>query len=353
MEKRAWVSLPAVYRRVGFEKAASQLADMGIEIVHPIVSSGGGTYYPSKVRPQAEEFSGKDLVTPFVREAKRRGLEVSPWIVSMNLHHEKFARDNRDLYVVNKLGTSCVDDPPYIRGYKWLCPSREENRENLAELFIEVGQRFDVDGLHFDYIRLPDVILPRGLRGKYPGVPEEDVILPRFDYCYCDVCRETYSRERGVDPMGLSYIEPEYGKWFRWRADRITDVVRYVYGKVKGFDASIEVSAAVFATPELSYEYVFQDWPSWGIDLYSPMIYHKYYGRDHRWIGKAAREGALRGVDLCAGILLGFFERKADLVEAVQAAVDNGALGVTLFVYPPPRGELIEWAKEALSGKGD
>jgi len=50
-----------------------------------------------------------------------------------------------------------------------------------------------------------------------------------------------------------------YGKWYKWRTDRITEIVKYVYKNVKNYDLSVEVSAAVFATPKLAYEYAFQD----------------------------------------------------------------------------------------------
>ncbi len=347
MRKSAWVSTPRIYKNSTYEKAIDDLNKMGIEELYPIVFSGGA-YYPSDHSPQAEGFEGKDIVTPLVKEAKKHAMKVYPWIVSLNFPHKEYASKNKNLYVVNKLGISCVDDPPYVERYKWLCPSNEENKERLANIFLEVAQKFDADGLHFDYIRLPDVILPSGIRGKYEGVPQEEEILPRFDFCYCDVCRSKFKKDFGMDPVNFDYIEPGYGRWFKWRVDRITEVVGYVYGEVKKYDSSLEVSAAVFATPELSYRYVFQDWPNWGIDLYNPMIYHKYYLQDHRWIGKAVREGALKAVDVSAGVSIGFFERKEDMIEAFQLAKNNGAVGITLFVYPPPRTELINWAKEAL-----
>jgi len=347
LRKSAWVSMPEIYKNLSYEKALDDLNKMGIEELYPIVFSGGA-YYPSDHFPQVEGFEGKDILTPFIKEARKYGMRVYPWIVSLNLYHKEYALKNKHLYVVNKLGVSCVDKPSYVDSYKWLCPSRDESKEHLANIFLEVAQKFDVDGLHFDYIRLPDVILPAGLRGKYEGVPQEEIIMPQFDFCYCEVCRSRFKGEFGIDPINMSYIEPSYGRWFRWRADKVTEVVRHVYGEVKRYDAGLEVSAAVFATPELSYQYVFQDWPSWGIDLYNPMIYHKYYTQDHRWIGSAVRSGVLRGVDVSAGVLIGFIERKEDMIEAFQLAKDNGAVGVTLFVYPPPRAELLEWSKEAL-----
>ncbi len=349
IRKMAWVSTVSAHR-VGCEKAISELRRMGVEELVLLTVDGGGPLYPSDIRPQPAKLRGKDLVSPLIKLARREGMRTHAWIVTLNFHNVEFAREHKDLYVVNKLGVSCVDDPPYVSHYLWLCPSSEEVVSNVVELFLEVASRFDVDGLHFDYIRYPDVVLPEGIRGRYEGVPREEVLLPRFDYCYCERCRELFESEHGVDPVELRYIEPDYGVWFRWRAQRVTELVRRVYSAVKRYDSSLEVSAAVFATPELAYRYVLQDWPSWGLDFYNPMIYHEYYARPSGWIGQAVREGVLRGARTCAGILVGFMRSEEELARSFADAVSNGASGICVFAYPPPRPELVEWVGKAFRG---
>ena len=95
MRKSVWLALSNVYRTIGYEKALKQLSDACIEEVYPVVVTGGGTFYPSKYRPQPKEFEGKDIVTPFIKEAKKRGMKVHAWIVSMNLHHPEYATAQR------------------------------------------------------------------------------------------------------------------------------------------------------------------------------------------------------------------------------------------------------------------
>ena len=348
LKKGAWVYIPVFFSLSDYSKMAEDLAEIGFNEVYLIVSSGNGTLYPSKVRTQRPELKGKDVVTPLIKELKKREIEVHAWIVSLNFHNQEFFREHKDWYVVNKNGVSCLDEPPYVNHYKWLCPSREEVRENLKSLFLEVAERFDVDGLHFDYIRLPDILLPKALRKNYEGVPEEDVLQPRFDYCYCKVCREKFMKKYGVDPLELKYIDPLYGKWFKWRSDRITSLVKEVSKAVKNYDNSLKVSAAVFATPKLAYEYVFQNWTIWRLDWYNPMIYHEMYGEPSTWIGDAVREASLRGVDVCAGILVKYMRSREETINAFKLAKENGGVGVTVFVYPFARAELRDWVKDAL-----
>ncbi len=347
LRRRVWVYLPTVYREVGFEKAVKELKDMGFEELNLLICSSGGALFLSKVRPQTPEFKGKDIVTPFVKMARREGFKLHAWIVTLNFPCTEFSSKHREWYVVNRLGENCIDKSPYVSNYKWLCPSRHEVKDFVADFFLEVASSFDVDGVHFDYIRLPDIILPEGVRRQYRDVPRKEILKPQFDYCYCHSCRMKFMDEFGVDPLEISYEDPLYMKWFKWRADRITELVKYVYRKVKNYDSTIEVSAAVFATPSLAYKYVFQRWPEWNLDFYDPMIYHKYYNRDVEWIGEAVKEGVSAGVKLSAGILVDFMESLNELARGFRLAVKNGASGVTVFVYPPPREELKEWIKKA------
>ncbi len=75
-----------------------------------------------------------------------------------------------DLYAWNGLGESAWDKPAYAAYYKFLCPSREEVYLFLEELYTEIASLEEVDGIHLDYIRFPDVILAPGTVGQvWPG----------------------------------------------------------------------------------------------------------------------------------------------------------------------------------------
>lgn len=60
-----------------------------------------------------------------------------------------------------------------------------------------------MDGVHLDYVRMPDVILPVSLWKNY-GIEQKEE-LPEYDYCYCDVCRELFKAKTGQDPLELKY----------------------------------------------------------------------------------------------------------------------------------------------------
>ena len=170
--------------------------------------------------------------------------------------------------------------------YQWLCPTRSEVREYLRSLILEVVQTPGVDALHLDYIRHPDVILPRGLWSKYNLVQDHE--MPEYDFCYCDVCRETFRRESGYDPLSLA--DPSTDRpWREFRWQSIVEVVELLSATAHAHNR--EVSAAVFPTPSLARMQVRQAWDRWPLDTVYPMTYHKFHDQDIPWIGTAVREG--------------------------------------------------------------
>ncbi len=104
--------------------------------------------------------------------AKQTGLEFHAWIPTL------MQRENPKLkpewYVVNGLGESTWDKPAYVNYYKVLCPNHEEVYEFLAEIYGAVAEVDDVDGIHLDYTRFPDVILGKGLWSKYGLVMDRE-----------------------------------------------------------------------------------------------------------------------------------------------------------------------------------
>ncbi len=346
MRRRIWVNLSALLER-GIEEGVKDISSAGFEELLLLVSSGDGAFFNSHVRPSKPGYRASSSVEEVIREARKAGLKVHAWIVTLKFSNEDFVKKHPGWYVVNRLGESSAERPPYVKHYKWLCPRKPGVVEFVGNFFVEVASEFDLDGLHFDYIRLPDIILPKGLRAKYPEAPRRESYVPRFDFCYCCSCRRLFESETGVDPMEIGYEDPLYQRFFRWRVDGVSRLVEKVYKAVKDVDAGLEVSAAVFPTPSIAYRYVFQNWPEWPLDLYDPMIYHRYYEKDIEWIGEAVREAVSMNAPVSAGIFLGFMEGPEDVYRAFKLAMDNGAEGITVFVYPPRKPESMEWVREA------
>ncbi|MBL7972723.1 MAG: family 10 glycosylhydrolase [Prolixibacteraceae bacterium] len=263
------------------------------------------------------------------RTAKASGLEAHRWMWTMNRGEKELLDKHPEWYAVSRNGKSCATDPPYVGYYRWLCPSKPEVLDYLKSQVKAILSKDYVDGIHLDYIRYCDVILPVNLWKNY-GI-EQTRELPEYDFCYCDTCRAGYKAGNGADPLEIEYPDQSLS-WRKFRYDRITRVVNSLSELAGQYRKPI--TAAVFPTPEVARRIVRQDWTNWKLDGICPMIYHGFYKEQVSWIGDAVEEGVhfLCGrFPLYAGIFLPDFKSDEELEQGIKTAIQHGASGISLF----------------------
>ncbi|MCG6957237.1 MAG: hypothetical protein LJF04_14705 [Gemmatimonadetes bacterium] len=281
--------------------------------------------------------------------AHAEGLEFHRWTWMCNRNGDAAVQAaHPEWFTVSREGKSSLTHPPYVGYYKWVCPTRPAVRAYLRELVDATAADPRVDGVHLDYIRHCDVILPRGLWVSYRLVQDRE--YPQFDFCYCDVCRKTFRAQAGVDPLELPDPTADEA-WRRFRWDSVTGLVKECREAVR--DRGKSITAAVFPTPSLARRLVRQAWDEWGLDGVFPMLYHSFYLEDLPWIGASAREGvgavaaAGDGTALRAGLYIPSLDPDS-LAEAVGIARDAGAQGVSLFEMDGLNDVHLEALKNAL-----
>jgi hypothetical protein len=261
------------------------------------------------------------------RIAKNVGLEAHRWIWTMN--HAELLTTHPDWYSFNRKGDSCADKPPYVNYYRWLCPSRPEVKEYLEKYVSDTLDKDYVDGIHLDYVRYCDVILPVNLWDNYKIDQTKE--LPEYDYCYCDVCKAKFKDEYGIDINTVQYPEASLS----WRLFRYNNITRIVNGiSAVAHQHKKPITAAVFPTPEIARRNVRQDWTNWKLDGVCPMTYHGFYKEKVTWIGDAVTEGVhfLAGAfPLYAGLYLPDFKSDDEIAQGIGLALKNGAAGISLF----------------------
>jgi hypothetical protein len=264
------------------------------------------------------------------REAKAFGLEAHRWNWTMNKGVKELLEKHPDWYAVSRDGKSCADNPPYVGYYRWLCPSKPEVLNYLMNEAEQILAKDYIDGLHLDYIRFCDVVLPLNLWKQYNL--DQRTELPAFDFCYCETCRSKYKAQSGKDPLDLKYPEASLS-WRLFRYEAITHVVNSLATVAQKHKKWI--TAAVFPTPEVARRNVRQDWTNWNLNAVFPMIYHGFYQEDVKWIGDAVKEGThfLAGkFPLYAGLYLPDFNNDmSQLDQGIKYALVNGAAGISLF----------------------
>ena len=263
------------------------------------------------------------------RIAKEHKLEAHRWMWTMNRGEKSLLEAHPEWYAVSRNGNSCADKPPYVGYYRWLCPSREEVYQYLEADVKSILTKDYVDGIHLDYVRYCDVILPVNLWENY-GI-EQNKELPEYDFCYCQVCRDVFTKQTGKDPLPIKHPDQSLS-WRKFRYDNITRLVNRLSKVAHEFKKPI--TAAVFPTPEVAKRIVRQDWTNWELDAVCPMIYHGFYKEEVSWIGDAVAEG-VKEIDgkfpLYAGLYLPDFKNNDEIKKGIELALMNGAAGVSIF----------------------
>src|ERR1019366_9959311 len=131
--------------------AAEALATNGFTAVFPNMLCGGLAHYNSAFLPHSTEFTNYgDQITACVKAAHARGLQVHVWKINWNLvgAPQPFIDSLR---ASNRTQVSATG-----QAIAWLCPSQPDNFALETNSLLEVVRNYDVDGIHFDYIRYPD-----------------------------------------------------------------------------------------------------------------------------------------------------------------------------------------------------
>lgn len=341
MKNWVWVHPRAEDSGDSWRRAFGEMRAAGLDAALVLVANGTSALYESQVLPTADA-----VLERILPGAVAEGTEVHAWVVALRCNAETVLGDHPDWYSVSRKGDSSRDRPPYIPSYQWLCPSKPGVRKHLATTVDELAGYEDVAGIHLDYIRHPDVILPRALRPKYGLVQDRE--LAEYDFCYCNECRLAFSDRTGRD-VRVQDDPAADGEWAQFRCDSVREVVSGAAATARGWRK--QVSAAVFATPALARQYVRQEWETWDLDAVMPMIYHGYYGESVAWVGQAVGEGvvALSGRrPLYAGLFVPELD-PLQLREVVAAAAEAGAAGVSLFSHGAMTAEHLAAARQVLT----
>ena len=271
--------------------------------------------------------------------ATKHNIQVHAWFWAMN-------RGDADTtwLSVNQNGKSLAEEKAYVNYYKFMCPALPEVKIFLKSKIDELLQIDGLAGIHLDYIRYVDAILPVGLQPKYGLV--QDKVYPEFDYGYHPYLVDLYKKKTGIDPFDLDdpAIDPD---WLQFRLDALNETVIELRNHIH--DQGKVATAAVFPTPALSREMVRQEWDRWALDCYFPMVYHNFYNKDFDWINKVMKENRSvipKTSAVYCGLYVPALQNGRDLSKAISAALTGGADGVALFDYRAMNDDLWEQVEE-------
>jgi uncharacterized lipoprotein YddW (UPF0748 family) len=133
------------------------------------VRGHGDAYYRSSLEPWAEPLSGRlgrdpgwDPLVYAVDEAHRLGLELHAWVNTFTAWRGKRPPPETvppSPYLAHPEWLVCDREGrpmPLTEGYVYFSPGVPEARRHIIEVAREIVANYDVDGIHFDYLRYPE-----------------------------------------------------------------------------------------------------------------------------------------------------------------------------------------------------
>ena len=215
----------------------------------------GDVIYPSAIETFPEALTGHtgrnpgyDPLAFAIEECHKRGMELHAWIVTIPAGNNRQVKLLGKHSVVRKNRKICKQH----EGAWYLDPGHPGTADYLAGIVREIVTRYDVDGIHFDYIRYPE---------NARRFPDKDT-------------HRRYGKGQNLR---------------QWRRENITRIVRRLHTEVKQLKPWVKVSSSPIGkfrdTRRYSsqgwnaYETVHQDAQGWlkeGIhDALFPMMYFK------------------------------------------------------------------------------
>ncbi len=272
--------------------------------------------------------ANKEVLQRVIPIAHSMNIEIHAWMWTLNRPNDSIALQHPEWYSVNRLGSSCYDNRPYVDYYQWLCPSIPEVQAHILNKVKELLTIDGLDGVHLDYVRYSDVILPKGLWSKYDIV--QDKVYPEWDYGYNASNINLFKEKYGYSPLDIENPCLDE-KWVDFRLNTVTELVNKIADLVHRHDK--QLTAAVFPSPNMSKNMVYQAWDNWNLDAALPMIYHNFYEADLDWIEQTTKDG-VQTVKGKFPIYTGLFVpdlKDETLKKATMQAIQGGAKGWSLF----------------------
>ena len=238
-------------------------------------------FYASSYEPWSDRYGytypGFDPLAVAIDEAHRNGIELHAYMNVFTMWSGA-APPQSPLHIYNThrewvmVNSSGVPMNPAASEYAYASPAIPEYIDHLMNVFMEVVEKYDVDGIHLDRIRYPN-----------------------SNYSYDSTSIARFKQETG---LSSPYVDPY--RWAQWRRDQVNRFVYRLYDGIMKRKPWVKLSAAVWGNYYDGFTSKLQDPRAWlkngKIDIVAPMIYETNMGVYQSLLNNHARNSWARHV---------------------------------------------------------
>lgn len=243
--------------RENIKKAVDQSKAAGLNHLFVVVWNRGVTMYPSRVMKkyiglrQDEKYAGRDPLKEMIDAAHQQGIKVHAWFEFGFSYGYKDSSSMWAKRFPEWLGRNSYGNLLQKNGFYWWNALHPGPQRMLQDLMLEVVKNYDVDGVQGD--------------DRLPAMPAEGG--------YDEYTAQLYKKEKD---LALPYDNAKDPVFLQWKADKLSQFCKSLYGAIKKERANCIVSWAPSIFPWSKEQYL-QDWPAWLKGGYADFIIPQLY----------------------------------------------------------------------------
>ena len=292
----------------------------GINHLFIVVYNNARTIYPSTLmqnligKAQLERYVGRDPLKECVDEAKSQGLKVHAWF---EYGFSSSYSANGGPIVAAKPAWAGKDQGGNLlvkNGFDWLNGLNPEVQQFMVDLFKEVINNYDVDGVQGD--------------DRLPAMPSTG----GYDAYTVSLYQ---SENAGASPPPNS----AESNWINWRVRKLNQFMKRLRNEVKALKPSIMLTMSPSPFPWGRDEYL-QDWPTWvdsgWVDAVIPQCYRYDITAYNASLLQQKSYHRSSTIPLYPGVLLrsgSYTATDGFLSQMIQSNRNNGFKGEVYFFY--------------------
>ena len=258
-------------------KSIEKIKSAGIDNIFLETYYHGKTIFPSKTMEkngfanQNEKFLGFDPLQIWINEAHKRNIKVHIWFETFYVGNGIAQNGTKGIIAirpewanVTKKNFDSLTPVPSLseHGGYFLDPANPQVQQFLEDLISEIICTYNPDGINLDYIRYPQSLA---------------VNFSTYDlsnWGYTEYARKEFKQKYGKDPIDITYNDPLWPCWDKYRQDKVTSFVLRIKKLTK--QNKIKLTAVIFPDRQKTLETKQQDWRTWSelgyVDGFTPLL---------------------------------------------------------------------------------
>ena len=241
-------------------KRFDMLESININTIYLETYWNGYAIYPAdnELMRQNPLFNGFDVLDAYIKEAHSRGIELHAWVENF-LVGLPIAEKKPEWMNVSRKGDTYYSENG-ITKYYFLNPALPEVQDFLSSLYKELIEKYDIDGIQFDYLRYPN-------SHDYTN-----------DFGYDTYTRQLFINFTSTDPISLMPGDSLWQKWCEFREYIISSYAGRIFSELKSIQPEIQISADVWPDYDETLSDIYQNPKTWvRKDYINTLIPMSYY----------------------------------------------------------------------------